>query len=172
MHRRAGRAWATTTPLGRTSCFPECHSSGGTRVCFRSSLTFDPRRGLLPFSPGLLATIWLVIWLLIQGGGGDVWASFHGWWLFGEFSKFEGWNRSVWRTRWNNESDGWMWRFYRRCANAFPFLLTLFAIVFNVLQRETVNARVTRIFYPMEKSGGNVMGFLSRNVKGVEEFFR
>lgn len=65
-----------------------------------------------------------------------------------------------------------MWRFYRGCVNAFPFLLTLFAIVFNVLQRETVNARVTRIFYPMEKSGGNVMGFLSRNVKGVEEFFR
>lgn len=21
-------------------------------------------------------------------------------------SKFEGWNRSVWRTRWNNELDG------------------------------------------------------------------
>lgn len=36
---------------------------------FSSSLTFDPRRGLLPFSPGLLATLWLAGGIDSRGDG-------------------------------------------------------------------------------------------------------
>lgn len=138
-------------------CFRPRSPSTLVVACYPFHLVFLPRFG------------WLVV--LIRGGMGEfpptvvvvVVVAFR-------VSKFEGWNRSVWRTRWNNEPGvcGWMWRFYRGRVNASPFCYVTLFVIYSYLtypNASDVNARVMRIFHPVDRMDSNVMDFLSRNVK-------